>query len=530
MKEQSQQEQKNKRMILIVAVSVLALVLVSIGVFLMRFVRLDRKVYSKQMVVLNLSGSDIQDFSGLAKLSELQKIDLTNTSFHDLSLLDNCRSVKIVVMKDKTVSGEQCEAFYSVHPEAQLISNVEIADQTFAYDIEELTISDITHEEIRQMAVLKKLKKLDLSFCDVSDEDYDYLKKKLPECEVLRILTFDKKDYGSDVETIKLSKDISDEELDRVRYFPHLRVIDATLFTDPEAIEVLKEKFPQCRIKWKFRVLGIKTDSTVETLDLRGKKFTLDEIREALNSNTMANFYDLKAVDLCGSGLTNAQMEDLGRQFPHLKFIWYVYVRDIPIRTDTKVLSTMYFPLKYSSKDLAQVFQYCTELVALDMSNNRLEDLNGIENLKQLRALTITRNPIRKLPDMSGLSDLEYLEADSTYITDISPLKRLQNLKYVNLYGRIGSGLWVKDISALENHPQLSLAVFDNSVPEASRNSFFHSNPDCTAEFTAVMKGDALYNKMWSENPYRQALYQAYEKWDKVTDYDPDSGEYIISQ
>ena len=493
LKEQNGQSPANKRVGFIIAACVLVLVLGAMGVFLMNFILLDGTVYSRNTAVLNLSGSDIEDFSALGKLHKLEKVDLTHTSLRDLSVFDECPALKTVIIKDRSTPAEQC-----------------------------------VHLELLELSALRNLKNLDVSYCEVSDEDYDYLKERLPACDILRILTFNNKDYGSNVKTIKLSKDISDQELERVRYFPHLEVIDATAFTDIEQIEVLKEKFPQCRIKWSFTVLGVKTNSTVTTLDLRGKKLKLDKVREALESSR-EYFYDLRAVNMCGCGLSNEQMEDLGRQFPDLKFIWYVYIRDMPVRTDAKVLSTMYSPLKYTTKDFAPVFQYCTELVALDLSGNGFENLKGIENLRQLRALTVTHNPLRSIDGVEKLSELEYFEADGTYLTDVGSLGSLQNLQYVNLYGRIGSGIAVKDISPLENHPKLRLAVFDSAVSEGARNNFFHSNPDCTAEFAAVVKGNALYNKKWSGTSYRKALYQAYQKWMTVTDYDLVSGEYVFN-
>ena len=528
MKEQNGQSPANKRVGFIIAACVLVLALGAMGVFLMNFILLDGTVYSRNTAVLNLSGSDIEDFSALGKLHKLEKVDLTHTSLRDLSVFDECPALKTVIIKDRSTPAEQCVHFYSLHPDAQIIGDVLLADQEFAYDTEALVIADITHEELLELSALRNLKNLDVSYCEVSDEDYDYLKERLPACDILRILTFNNKDYGSNVKTIKLSKDISDQELERVRYFPHLEVIDATAFTDIEQIEVLKEKFPQCRVKWSFTVLGVKTNSTVTTLDLRGKKLKLDKVREALESSR-EYFYDLRAVNMCGCGLSNEQMEDLGRQFPDLKFIWYVYIRDMPVRTDAKVLSTMYSPLKYTTKDFAPVFQYCTELVALDLSGNGFENLKGIENLRQLRALTVTHNPLRSIDGVEKLSELEYFEADGTYLTDVGSLGSLQNLQYVNLYGRIGSGIAVKDISPLENHPKLRLAVFDSAVSEGARNNFFHSNPDCTAEFAAVVKGNALYNKKWSGTSYRKALYQAYQKWMTVTDYDLVSGEYVFN-
>ena len=43
------------------------------------------------------------------------------------------------------------------------------------------------------------------------------------------------------------------------------------------------------------------------------------------------------------------------------------------------------------------------------------------------------------------------------------------------------------------------------------------------------VKGNALYNKKWSGTSYRKALYQAYQKWMTVTDYDLVSGEYVFN-
>ena len=86
MKEQNGQSPANKRVGFIIAACVLVLVLGAMGVFLMNFILLDGTVYSRNTAVLNLSGSDIEDFSALGKLHKLEKVDLTHTSLRDLSV------------------------------------------------------------------------------------------------------------------------------------------------------------------------------------------------------------------------------------------------------------------------------------------------------------------------------------------------------------------------------------------------------------------------------------------------------------
>ena len=515
-----------------VRVGLLGLLVVALcatGWLLLHYRLIDGSFYSVDTERLNLSGSDIRDLSPLKGMARLRRLDLTHTRAENLSALDGCRALRLVRMRDKTLPAETCAAFYLKHPKARLECRVRLGGQTYAYDIQELKAEDLPSDQIRQLAVLRDLRALDLTYCDVSDEDYDYLAEQLPDCEIRRMVTFNDKDYRSDVESVRMTGAPSEDEIDRLRFFPHLQLVDVTGLTDRDLIEVLREKFPGVSIRWSIAVLGKSFASTDRTIVLTGKGRSLDKLKEELRAKKDL-FVQLEAVDLCGCGFTNEQMEDLCRMFPDLKFIWYVYVGDYPVRTDAKVLSLSFTKISYNETALRDVCRYCTDLVALDVADKNLQNLTKFGGLKKLRALRISHSQLKSLQGLEAFPDLEYLEADCNYLSDIGSLAGLQKLRYVNVHGRPGSGYVVEDISPLLDHPLLELAVFDGLVKTAQRKTFAKSNPACRTVYGFYSDGARAIPEAWAKLSYREELEKAFRDWRHVTDYDEDSGTFVIDQ
>lgn len=69
----------------------------------------------------------------------------------------------------------------------------------------------------------------------------------------------------------------------------------------------------------------------------------------------------------------------------------------------------------------------------LDLSNNQISNLNGIEKFSNIRVLKLNNNEITKVKGLENLSGLEKLSLRNNRITEISGLKNLTNLKYIDL-------------------------------------------------------------------------------------------------
>ncbi len=69
----------------------------------------------------------------------------------------------------------------------------------------------------------------------------------------------------------------------------------------------------------------------------------------------------------------------------------------------------------------------------LDLSNNKISDLNGIEKFSNLRVLKLNNNKITKVEGLKDLKSLEKLFLRHNQITEIKNLKNLNNLKHIDL-------------------------------------------------------------------------------------------------
>ena len=77
--------------------------------------------------------------------------------------------------------------------------------------------------------------------------------------------------------------------------------------------------------------------------------------------------------------------------------------------------------------------QNLKELEELNLSNNRTFDISSLANLKNLKILNLNDNRVHDLSPLSELNKLETLELFGNQVTDISPLLNLENLGKANL-------------------------------------------------------------------------------------------------
>jgi len=70
------------------------------------------------------------------------------------------------------------------------------------------------------------------------------------------------------------------------------------------------------------------------------------------------------------------------------------------------------------------------ELTELDLSYNKIKNINGLENLVNLRKLTLSSNQISEISGLERLVNLEELYLDGNQINELKGLQNLENLQY----------------------------------------------------------------------------------------------------
>ncbi|MBN2658586.1 MAG: leucine-rich repeat domain-containing protein [Spirochaetales bacterium] len=85
-------------------------------------------------------------------------------------------------------------------------------------------------------------------------------------------------------------------------------------------------------------------------------------------------------------------------------------------------------------RDLSGI-EYCINITELILSRNRVSHLSDLSGLSQLQSLDLSWNQISYIDELAALSSLRILDLSFNEIEDISPLFRLEELKYLNMIG-----------------------------------------------------------------------------------------------
>ena len=490
-------------------------------------------VYATNVTTLNLSGSDYNDYSQIAKLKEMETVVLTNSSFNDLAALYPCKKLRNVILADRVLSAEECIDFYSHLPQAALQCRVLIGEDIYDSELTTLAVENADEDTQRLYAALGRLEQLDLTACEVSDETLAFLCDALPQCTVLARVSIGGKEYTTDAEAVALGENATQRDAEILRCFRNLKVIDITQCGDSELTGKITTMYPDVSLNEPVELLGRTFGTADELIDLRGKKYTLAQVKAALEE-ALPKLKKLKKIDMCGCGLSNAEMEQLCEAYPKIKFVWMIHFVHWDVRTDAVVFSSLNSigSSVYTQRDYAPLFKYCTDLVSLDLGHSRITDISAIANLKKLRAVILVDNKIRDISAFAELKDLEFIEMNATNrVQSIEPLKDLKNLKYINMWGSMD----ITDLSPLYNHENLKLTIFERTISLEEQKRFKESNPGCEAYFK-VDSAHITTNNAWRSNPYRKKIKNAnirkdlgiFMHWMYIVGFDEETGEFIV--
>lgn len=247
-------------------------------------------------------------------------------------------------------------------------------------------------------------------------------------------------------------------------------------------------------------IAGRTVSSLSPTLDFNKCKITDYEafVRE------LGQFPCLTRVELCGSNLSNEQMEGLQNVYPNIKFVWTLNLGNYwTVRTDQVAFSTN----KGKGPDLTNAdveqLKYCTDMVALDIGHNAVSDVSFLRYMPKLRILILVDNRVSDITPITACKDLVYLETFVNRITDITPLTNLVNLIDVNIsYNRF------TDITPILNKPRLErLFVTHCGLSQIQLEQLKAEYPQAQIEYTVTQSIDAG----WRLNPRYKAMRTMYK-------------------
>ena len=334
-------------------------------------------------------------------------------------------------LRGKELSIAEFEAISGEMPQCQILWDVPFQGSRIPSSTEILTVSSLTEEDAALLGYFPNLREMDAMAC----RDYDILQEvleKRPRCRIRYEVEIGSQLLDRDTNAITLSEGESsgDELMERIPCLKELRKIR---LEEPEIsaadLRKLMDAFPQIEFSWRKTIFGKKVESSIEFLDLSGKKFkSLQEVQRQL-----AYLPNLKQVDMLNCGFTNPEMRKFRDQVRNdYKVVFNVQVGTMDLRTDIKD----FFPDRDHGKvrnSDTENLRYCEDLICVDVGHLGFSNIDWVEGTPHLKYLIMSDGGAADLTPLGQLQELEFLELFMTGVVDTSPLVNCKGLRDLNL-------------------------------------------------------------------------------------------------
>lgn len=241
---------------------------------------------------------------------------------------------------------------------------------------------------------------LDLRFADVTTADYDKLRKKAPNSEILWRIPFQGKTYDQDTDVLYVTS-LTDEDVATLDYFTRLKTVEAQECTDYPQLAALTARRPEVTVEYAVTIDGRKYPQDTAVVSISG--ITEEEI------NLLTYLPELTAVTAVGCR-TPEQMTRL---------------RDF---CQEKGLS---FALRFGTKTYPDTVQ---ELDVTGVTDGELELLQLLPELKTLHL----KNPEADPETVAQLRST-YPKADISWEVEIAGVSFPDDTKEVDLSAALES-------------------------------------------------------------------------------------------
>ncbi|MBQ1633020.1 MAG: leucine-rich repeat domain-containing protein [Clostridia bacterium] len=267
-------------------------------------------------------------------------------------------------------------------------------------------------------------------------------------------------------------------------YLPKLNTVVLGSREDPALAASFRAAAPALNIdcQYRFSYQDIELDESTETLDLTKIRITdVDELKRVLSW-----LPNVTHVEMVGCGLDNETMAALRDEFPEKGIVWEISLGFWgKLRTDATAYTTRSSKsddeMKYRlTSEKLQPIQYCTELIALDLGHQQIEDISCLAGLTKLQILILADNRISDLTPLASMHDLIYLELFMNRISDVSPLSGLTNLKDLNICTN-----YISDLTPFYSLTSLErLWYSNNKYTLEDHNALQEHLPNCICDRT----------------------------------------------
>ena len=282
-----------------------------------------------------------------------------------------------------------------------------------------------------------------------------------------------------------------------------------------DSISMIHEAAPQAVIDYGFTLYGKDFNLSDESMDI---KWTKIDDEGALVEQITACMKNLTYLDMDSCGVSNERMAEIRDSLPNAEVVWRIWFGDwYTARTNVeKILASMPGKAGELIHDNVMDLKYCTKVKYLDLGHNNY--LDTIEFIRYMPDLEVLITGMTFVEDYSPVADcpkLEYVEAMTSRLHDLSPFAELKNLRHLNVCYNFA----LTDISPLYGLTELERLYIGWHCPvdPAQVEEMQRRAPDCLINTTTKDPTEEEWRFAFGGyHPRYELLRQqfGYEEWD----------------
>ena len=227
---------------------------------------------------------------------------------------------QVLNLQGEEVSQEEYDQIREKIPDTEVYWDVPFQNGTHPNDVRYLSLQTLSQEDIAQMAHFTKLETVNAVGC----RDYDallQLQQTYPQIRVLYTVPIQDWECPMDIVDMKLYT-LREEEIPLFRYLPQLETVDASECDDYAQLAALQEQYPQLAVSYAVPILG--TDYPQDTKELTFEK--LESAQELLEQ--LMHLPKLEKVHLTEPEAPAQELKALLEAYPDLEITWEKTVLD----------------------------------------------------------------------------------------------------------------------------------------------------------------------------------------------------------
>lgn len=355
------------------------------------------------------------------RITELTEADIGLFAyFPDLTLVDATECTQLAPIR----------ALQLAYPQLTVRYQVPLNGAMVPYDATALTLGNDTVEALTEaMVYFPYVTQIDASGC----RDYaalQALQTQYPQCDIRYQVSV----AGQELENTATELSVEDPDLAQLEaVLPYLTSLQTVTLTGTlpanEDIHALQEAYPGVDFIWSFSLCGVEVSTADKEIDL--SNIPMDSTQEV--ENALPYFNNLEKVIMCDCGISNEDMDALGKRHPETRFVWTVSLGwHIRLRTDATYLMPYQYGTElwdYETENL----KYCVDLVCIDLGHSTISDVSFLAYMPHMKYLLLADTQVSDISAVAGLQELEYVELFITAVRDFSPLLSCPNLRDLNI-------------------------------------------------------------------------------------------------